>query len=105
MELRKQPITFLCNVLWFYAYGLRYLAIIIVGFRSSSVNDLWYINVSFPYKNLKVCEVVRKSYYSDHLKERNIIIFEEGNGKSVRTLGSSIISLVKYWSLSQGKKF
>jgi hypothetical protein len=31
-------------------------------------------------------------------KERNKLIFEGGNIKSVRTLGGDIISLIKYWS-------
>jgi hypothetical protein len=30
--------------------------------------------------------------------ERNKLIFEGGNIKSVRTLGGDIISLIKYWS-------
>jgi hypothetical protein len=30
--------------------------------------------------------------------ERNRIIFDGGNSKSLRTLGAMVISLIKYWS-------
>jgi hypothetical protein len=59
----------------------------------------WYIDVSFPYKNSKTCDVVRGPVIWTIWKKKNISIFEGGNGKSLRGLGKCIIFLAKYWCL------
>jgi hypothetical protein len=50
----------------------------------------------FPYENSAVCELIRGAVIWIIWRERNILIFEEGNYKSIKTLGNSIISLAKY---------
>jgi hypothetical protein len=72
-------------------------------FACKSIDDLWYLDVLFPYKNFKVCEVVRGTVLWTMWKERNRLIFE---GVFIKLQGgSNIIYLAKYWSLSQGEEF
>jgi hypothetical protein len=71
----------------------------------NTIDDLWFLDALFPYKNSKVCEVVRGVVLWTLWKERNRIIFEGGNCKTIRALDSNVIYLAKYWSLSQGEEF
>jgi hypothetical protein len=51
-----------------------------------------------PYKDTIICEMMRGAVLWVLWNERNKLIFEGGNIKSVRTLGGDIISLIKCWS-------
>jgi hypothetical protein len=66
---------------------------------------LWYIDAIFPYKNSEVCELIRGAVIWIIWKERNKLIFEGENYKSIKAIGSSIISLAKYWSLRKIDEF
>jgi hypothetical protein len=49
-----------------------------------------------PYKDTIIYEMMREAVLWDLWNERNRLVFEGGNVKSMRTLGGDIISLIKY---------
>jgi hypothetical protein len=66
------------------------------SFSCNTISDMWFIDVNFPYKNKDIYEIIRGAFLWTIWKEKNIIVFEGAKCKSLRALGTSIITLAKY---------
>jgi hypothetical protein len=62
----------------------------------NSLIELWHLDNCISYKANIICELMRGAVLWVLWNERNILIFEGGNIKSVRMLGGDIIFLNKY---------
>jgi hypothetical protein len=71
----------------------------------NSIEDLWIIDNYIPFKDTNLCEILRDAILWVIWKERNILIFQGGNHKSIRTLGGSIIALIKYRCQLKGNNY
>jgi hypothetical protein len=74
-------------------------------FNCNTIQDLWRIDANIPYKYSKICELIEGALLWIIWKERNRLIFQEGNCKSVTNLGASIIALARYWYLIKGENY
>jgi hypothetical protein len=68
-----------------------------------TIKEIWKLNAYIPYKHDNICETARCAVLWIIWNERNRLIFRESNYKSVRTLGSQILTLIKYWSQLKGQ--
>jgi zinc-binding in reverse transcriptase len=66
------------------------------NFCISSIEELWTIDYSIPFKDSNLCEIIRGAFLWVIWKERNKIIFQQSNCSSIRSLGSSIIAFARY---------
>lgn len=66
-----------------------------LSFNCQAVEDLWLVDVSLPFKNRLLVEVIRGAVLWTILLERNPSMFFKGT--NAKTLGSKIISLTSFW--------
>jgi hypothetical protein len=74
-------------------------------FNCNTILDIWQLEASIPYKDSKLCELIRGVFLWIVWNERNRIIFKGGQVRTIRQLGGSIIALSRYWCLLKGNEF
>jgi zinc-binding in reverse transcriptase len=65
-------------------------------FNCSIIQDLWELDAQIPYKEPKLCELIRGAFIWVIWNERNRLIFNRGNCNSVIALESSIIIISQF---------
>jgi zinc-binding in reverse transcriptase len=71
----------------------------------NTIEDLWIIDNYIPFKDPNLCEMLRTAILWVIWKERNRLIFQWGNCKSLKNLGGSIIALIKYCCQIKGNNY
>ena len=66
-------------------------------FAGTVMDDVWFLNACIPLKHIPLVEFVRGAVLWIIWLERNKICFQETCIPSLKSVGSKIISLVKFW--------
>jgi hypothetical protein len=58
----KQKNIFFYIFKFLHVYGLDLLDIIIFNFHINTIEELWFLDCSIPYKDTNLCEIVRGAF-------------------------------------------